>query len=296
MNELVAGVSATFGVAGLLLLVGGLRRTERPERVGGASSLDRARRSWGRMSRGARLHWAGSFAAGFVVFALTGWVVALVIVPVLALGLPALLGEPVNREVQLLEALDRWVRNLSGSLPTGKSVPDAIRATVGQAPDVIAREVRLLVARLDDRWVPEAALRAFADDLDNAESDAIVAALVLCTSRGGVGAAATLHELADSIHDRLRALREIEAERAKPRVVVRQVTAISLLVLGLLMVFNRGYFAPYSGPLGQVLLGCLLTCFVLPLVVLRRMTQPRRRERILRRATSAPRPEAVASA
>ena len=112
----------------------------------------------------------------------------------------------------------------------------------------------------------------------------MLAALSLAADRGGTGATATLNALADSIQDRLKAQREIETERAKPRIVVRQVTLITLVVLGLALTFGREFFAPYGTPVGQVILLCLLALYVASLVMLRRMTLPRRRERILRGA------------
>ena len=39
----------------------------------------------------------------------------------------------------------------------------------------------------------------------------------------------------DSIQERLKVLREVEAERSKPRVVVKQVTIITLVLLGFAM-------------------------------------------------------------
>lgn len=66
--------------------------------------------------------------------------------------------------------------------------------------------------------------------------------------------------------------------------MVRQVTVITVAVLALVMVFGRGFFAPYGTPVGQVILLCLLGLYVMSLVVLRRMITPRRRERILRGA------------
>ncbi len=106
----------------------------------------------------------------------------------------------------------------------------------------------LLVARLNDRWRTGDALRAFADDLDTADADAVVAALILSAERGGQGRRATLHELAESIQDRIRALREVEAEREKPRIVVRQVTTITMIVIAAVAVINPGYFAALASP------------------------------------------------
>ncbi|WP_420176308.1 type II secretion system F family protein [Luteococcus sp. OSA5] len=250
---------------------------------------------WRRRTRRQRIHLVAAAVLTVIAFLLTGWPVLLVLVPLLTLGLPALLSDPPNRDVEVLEALDRWVRALAASLPTGKSVTDAIRATAGQAPERIRGPVQLMVVRLDSRWTSREALLALADDLDSPDADAVIAALVLSARRGGVGAATTLGELADSIQSRLRALREIEAERAKPRVVVRQVTLISVVALGLAMLMQPHFFAPYRSPIGQVVLGSLLLSYAGSLVVMRNITRPRRRERILR-PLAAPVPGAVGDA
>ena len=52
-------------------------------------------------------------------------------------------------------------------------------------------------------------------------------------------------------------------------------------VLGAAMLFGREFFAPYGRPLGQLVLAVLLAAYVGSLVMLRRMTLPRRRERII---------------
>ena len=208
----------------------------------------------------------------------------IVIVPTAVFGLPVLLSTPVNRDAELLEALDRWVRNLAALLPTGRSITDAIRVSARKAPDPLGPELRLLVARLDDRWTIEQALTAMADALNSADADAVLAALMLAAERGGTGATATLNALADTIQDRLRALREIETERAKPRIVVRQVTIFTVAALGLALVFGGSFFAPFASLPGQALLSGLVVAYLGSLLFLRRMALPRPRQRILRRA------------
>jgi Flp pilus assembly protein TadB len=136
---------------------------------------------------------------------------------------------------------------------------------------------------LDDRWTIEQALLAMAEELDSPDADAVLAALALAAQRGGTGAGTTLSALADNLQDRLRALREISTERAKPRFVVRQVTLITAVVLGMAMLFGGSFFAPFGTPIGQLLLGVLVTAYLSSLLFLRRMTLPRPRQRILRR-------------
>ncbi len=131
-----------------------------------------------------------------------------------------------------MEALERWLRSLSATLATGKSITDAIRTSLRTAPPGLREPLAALIARLNNRWETDDALRRFADDLDSPDGDAVAAALILATRRGSVGASATMLALADSLQDQLRARRAIETERAKPYIVVRQVTVITVLTLG----------------------------------------------------------------
>ena len=268
MGILLAALCGILIAGGLLLVVVGLRRsppestelsTDLWKKVVDSSILRAVRRRWWQL--------ALALAAGLVAAAAVGWPLLAVLVPVVAFGLPMVLSAPSNHDLAVLEALDRWVRTLASLLPTGRSISDAIRVSVGQAPALLAPHLRLLTARLDDRWTTGPALLH----------------LSLAAERGGTGATATLAALADNIQDRLRALREIETERAKPRIVVRQVTVITLVVLGLALLFGGSFFAPYGSPLGQLLLATLVFAYLGALLFLRRLTLPRARQRILRR-------------
>ncbi len=284
MGSLLAGLCGVLIVGGLVLFAAGLRgrppvstplSTSLWKRVVDSRTALAVRRRWWQV--------ALALAAGIVAAAAVGWPLLAALVPVVAFGLPMVLAAPSNRDLAVLEALDRWVRTLGSLLPTGRSIGDAIRVSVGQAPALLAPQLRLLTARLDDRWTTGQALLHLADELDSPDADAVLAALSLAAERGGTGATATLAALADNIQDRLRALREIETERAKPRIVVRQVTVITLVVLGLALLFGGSFFAPYASPLGQLLLAMLVFAYLGALLFLRRLTLPRPRQRILRR-------------
>ena len=103
-----------------------------------------------------------------------------------------------------------------------------------------------------------------ADELASADADAVLAALVLSAQRGGTGASVTLYALAEAIQERLRALREIEAERAKPRVVVRQVSFISGITLAAFVLLSPGFFAPYGRRWGRSSWRFCWPCMSLP--------------------------------
>lgn len=280
MTTALAALLGILMAVGLVLVAAGLsRRTPPPRRQPHGRTAVRMLRELAK-AHGARL--AIGVIAGIGFAAVTGMGVMALVVPVAVIGLPILLSAPPNCDIELLEVLDRWVRSLAATLPTGRSITDAIRISVRNAPVVLAEPLTLLVSRLDGRWTTPEALRAMADELDSPDADAVLAALSLAAERGGTGAAATLAALADSIQDRLRARREIETERAKPRIVVRQVTIITIAALAVALVFGRDFFAPYGTPLGQTILLTLIGLYVAALLMLRRMTSPRRRDRILR--------------
>lgn len=283
---IIAAAVGLLLVGGILAIVAGARRVWAARQGPSAESLEEV---WARLSRrppGARgrrrdVLLVGSLAAGFVIAALTGWVLAIPLAPAVILGLPALLSIPTSREVELLEALDRWVRNLSATLSTGKSITDAIRLSRRHAPETISADLDVLVVRLNNRWDTRDALMRFADALDSPDSDAVIAALILAANRGSTGAATTLHELAESLQAQLKARRVIETERAKPYLIVRQVTVISLVTLALVMIIGAGYFAPYATALGQLILVPLIAAYVGSLILMRRRARTRPRARIL---------------
>lgn len=294
MTSILAAVCGMLLVGGLLVFAAGIRRGPVEIRTRTSTGLFTAvEKKLRELGRADRIRLVAGLVAGALGYVLTGWLILVLIAPLAAWGLPALLSDPPNRDIGLLEALDRWIQLLLGSIPTGKSIPDAIRSTRHQCPPLLSEPVNRFVARIDVRWSTGDAFRAMAQDLDSPDADAVIAALILSGQRGGVGVTRALHGLSDSVSARLRALREVEAERAKPRVVVRQVTMISALVLGSGMLFSRSFFAPYGTPVGQLILAVLIGCYLGSLLMLRRMTIPPRRDRLLARVPAPTPREAV---
>ncbi|HEY6688527.1 MAG TPA: type II secretion system F family protein [Propionibacteriaceae bacterium] len=285
MTSILAITAGLLIIGGLLGIFYGLRRQIRPASQRTVS----IQQWWARVTRrppGSRgrqrdLILLLSMIIGCLIAMLTGWLILIVVLPLLALGLPYLLILPKPREIQLLEALDRWVRSLAATLGTGKSITDAIRISRRTAPPLLADEVNFLVTRLNNRWETRDALMRFADAIDSPDADGVVAALILASSRGANGASVTLQALADSIQAQLKGRRVIEVERSKPYVVVRQVTVISLSTLVLVFLLSPDFFAPYRTPLGQTLLSALLIIYLASLFLMRRKAHQPDRPRIL---------------
>jgi Flp pilus assembly protein TadB len=269
MTALIVALAGALIVAGLIGVITGARRvpvpqTTPPRRPGLAQR-------WARLTPRTRVLLVVGLTTGTVLALLTGWLIALVLVPLAVVGLPALLAAPpAAARINKLEALEEWTRSLSGVLTVGVGLEEALIATLRSTPTAIRPEVGTLVARLRARTGTEVALRAFADDLDDTTGDLVAAYLILGARRRGQGLASVLTSLAESVADDVRARRAIEADRAKPRTTARWVTIITVSALAVLTL-TGDYIAPYGTPVGQVVLATLLAAYVGLLIWLRRM-------------------------
>lgn len=274
MIALIPALAGALLAGGVLALVVGLR----PSPVAPPPTRHRRLQP---LSKQTRVLLLSGLAGGLIALLVTGWVLAIVIVPLAVVGLPTLLsaGSAASR-IERLEAMEEWTRALSGVLTVGVGLEQALVATLRSTPAAIAPEVTRLVARLRARWVTEDALRAFADELDDATGDLVAANLILGARRRGAGLASVLEGLAESVAADVRARRQVEADRAKPRATARWVTLISVGVLVVLAVSGT-YIEPYRSPLGQLILVVLLAAYIATLIWMKRMSMGRAVPRFL---------------
>ena len=270
MNAFLAALAGGLIVAGILGVIASLRPApEPPPRPTRRPS--RLVIFWRSTSANRRLAALVALGVGLVAGLLTGWLVLAALLPGLVLGLPVLLAtSPETQRIAQLDGIAEWTRNLSGVLTAGQGLEQALIASLRSTPQSVRPQVSGLVSRLKGRWPTEAALRAFADDIDDATGDLVAAALILGARKRGPGLAAVLTGLAESTAADVRARRQIEADRAKPRATARWVTILSAGVLAVLALSGQ-FLAPYASPVGQVALLLLLACYAGCLVWMRRM-------------------------
>ena len=271
-----------LGLGLVLVVLGTLRRERSVSPTRGQPLWKTWGNRWNSLPQRQQLWIIASLSVGVLTAVMTGFLLAAVLIPLLFLGIPALLTSPPNHEVEILAALDRWVRLLASAIGVGKSIRDAIAATRGQVPVVLRAPVARLTARMDQGMGTREALLMMADEIGLSDSDAVLAALAISSTRGGMGTRDTLTALSATIQHRLRVLREISAERAKPRAVVKQVTLITLGVLGGSLLLGGQFFEPYRSPVGQLIALALAGCYVGALAMLRRRTIPAPSPRFLR--------------
>lgn len=278
MTALFAALSGGLIAAGLAMFVFWLWPAEpepaKPRR--GPSLADRVRRIPARTL----LLCAGGLAVGLLTGVFTGWWIAVLVLPVAAVGLPVLIvSTPEKKRIARMEAMAEWTRGLAGVLSAGIGLEQALVAMLRSTPAAIQPEVRALVGRMQTNWSSEDALRAFADDLDDPTGDLVAAYLILGARRRGGSLATVLQSLADSVAEDVASRRQIEAERAKPRGTMRWVTIITAGGLGLYAL--SGGMAAYGSPLGQLAIAAILALYALSMVWMKRMATPKPLPRII---------------
>lgn len=266
MVSLLGGLAGAVTTAGLVLIVLGLRPAPdrdpappRPRRIGRLV-----------MPR----HALPAAAAGLLVLAVTRWPVAAVAAAVGVAAAPRLLSQrEATARVARLEALAGWTRRLADLLGSGAGgLEQVLQASVRTCPTPIAAEVAALAARLAVSG-PEAALRAFADDLDDPVGDLVAAALILRVRRGGSGLRPVLEGLAADAAALVRMRREVEADRAKPQANVRMLTVLTVAVLAAALLAARPFLAPYGTVTGQLALAGVAGLFAAGFTLMGRLTR-----------------------
>lgn len=271
----LAALSGMLVATGLVVLVAALMGWDpQPPRLLAKLSA----RSHGPSS----MRWVAAVAAALIAWAISGWPALGLGVGAGVIGLPIMFqsGGQAQRHIDRLESLEEWTRRLADLIALGMGLEQAIVQAARTAPESIATEVHTLAARIAARTSTEAALRAFADEMNDATADLVVAALILSSRRRGPGVSRALTGIADSAAEEVAARRRIEADRAKPRTVARTVTLVVLAVLAVGLL-NSEYTAPYGTPLGQLVLAAGLAFFGGCLWWMHSMTVTRPHERLL---------------
>ncbi|MEV6206697.1 type II secretion system F family protein [Kitasatospora sp. NPDC051914] len=247
-----------------------------------------------------------ALAGGAGAWLFTGIPLTALLVPLAVFGLPWLYDATRSdtRRIERLEALAEWTQRLADVLLLGVGLNQAIVTSRRTAPPGLEAEINDLAARLQSRWRPEDALRAFGDELADATADKVLAALLLRAGDSGPGLARALADIADSVREEVRQRRTIEADRAKHRTTVRWLVGIILAVI-LVGAFNSRYTAPYASVTGQVVLAVVAAAFVAVIAWMRslaahtplpRLIEPDRRSKAGRLPGDPAEPEPVPAA
>lgn len=262
---------------GVLLLVHAMRPAEPRRSVKAGPSLKESVAQLGkRLPLGV--------GAGLLTLLLTQWVVAAACVAALVIFWDRLFGNARAEKQALakIEGLATWTESLRDTVAGAVGLEQAIPATASAAAPSIAPYLYALSDRLRVRVPLPQALQRFADDMDDAGADLIIAALILNAKLRGPGLRGVLSSLATSARAELEMRQRVNAGRRATQRSVQLVVGITVAFVVGLRLFNPGYVEPYGTPVGQLVLLAILGFFAAGVMWLRRLSKFEMPERFLR--------------
>lgn len=221
--------------------------------------------------------------AFLLVLLLSRWLVVAVACALLVLFWDRLFGgaRAARLGIARLEGLAAWTESLRDTVAGAVGLEQAIPATAYAASPAIRADLTTLSDRLRVRMPLPEALKRFAEEVDDAGADLIIAALILNARLRGPGLRDVLTSLARSARLELEMRQRIYASRASTRRSVTIVVGVTVAVVVGLAVFNRDYVAPYSTPFGQVVLVIVMAIFAAGVMWLRALAKDDLPERFL---------------
>lgn len=215
-----------------------------------AAPVRRARRL---ADRGRVLRAAGAAGAAVLVWGVTSWPVAAVLAAAGTWWLPRLLGPDRAHAERLarIEAVAAWTEQVRDLMAAASGLQGAIASTAPIAPAPIRGQVAALAERI--RTDPQEALERFAAEADVPTADLVAVALGSAAERHAADLGRLLSGLAEAARDQAAMLVRTAAGRARVRTATRIITATTLALAALLMLFNPTYLAPFDSVAGQ---GC----------------------------------------
>ena len=123
-------------------------------------------------------------------------------------------------------------------------------------------------------------MRRFADDLADAEIDAVVASLILRVRDGGTGLVDVLQARAATLREQVQAAQALEAERQRPRTqMVLIMGVVAMTVLGLLV--GSRLLDSYDSVAGQLWLAMVVALWAMAFAWAHVLTRPAQPSRFL---------------
>jgi Flp pilus assembly protein TadB len=190
-----------------------------------------------------------------------------------------------------VEALASWTESLRDTIAGAVGLEQAIPATARAASPAIRENLHIMVDRLRARMPLPQALELFADDMNDASADLVIASLILNARLRGPGLREVLGALAKSSREEVDMRQRVMAQRSSTRRSVQIVVGVSVaMVLGL-AVFNKDFVKPYGTVTGQMVLVGVIGLFAAGFFWMRRLSDVETPARFLQRAHGAQVPE-----
>ena len=271
---LVIMLAGTGFTLGLMLIILGMRGVEMPgsrRRRGPRFGFDRI-----------RLRLALAVVGAVVLWAFSGWPVAGLLAAVGGFIAPTLAGAKSRRQASIakIEAIAGWAEQLRDTIGAAAGLQEAIAVTARVAPPEIRPAVRDLAAGMRRNNLSDE-LRAFADTVDDATADQIVVALILASERRGQNLTRLLSDVAAAARNDASMRIRTETSRAQTYSDAKVVSGIVVGMFAFMLLFNRGYLAPFDRLTGQLILAVVGVLWAFALYGIAQLSVVRRPTRLL---------------
>jgi len=265
-------VGATVGLGVFVAIAGWFGLLDRP--ATSTSSGSRIDRLALRMS----LAVVGAAAIGLA----TGWPVAMAAAGVAGWSAPTFAGVRGSRRRRLAraEAIAIWAEMLRDLLISNAGLNEAIGKSARVAPLAIRDEVQALYVRARRGDLQEALAR-FADDLADPVVDTVVAALLIADRRAVSDLGGLLAAVATSTRETVAMQLRINAVRARTYRTAQLIAVIVGFFIGLLVLANPEYMAPFGTAIGQVVLAVAVGLIGVSIWAMVSLSRPAQSERLL---------------
>ena len=172
---------------------------------------------------------------------------------------------------QLPEALDL----IRAALQAGHGFVSALNVVADEFPDPIAQEFRDVAEEMRLGLPLRDALNRLAGRVDDPNLPILSTGVLIAHEIGG-NLAEVLDNVAHTIRERARLLREVHVLTAQGRFSGRVLTCLPFFVAGCMLLFNRSYFNPMlESSTGHYLLGYALTSILCGHLVIQRLVRMR---------------------
>ncbi|MGB7050678.1 MAG: type II secretion system F family protein [Acidimicrobiales bacterium] len=285
LGVLVCGAVFAIGLLGLILFVGRPDPDRDSDGDGaGDRDVEKTQHHLSSQLRARLPKMTLAVGVGILSGLATGWLVAVPIGTLAALGLPVLFGRTSGSvTVEKIEAVATWTEMLQGTLAASAGLSQAIVATAPLSPSPIRKETRRLAALLEAGAQPREALLRFAEEVADPSTDRVVCALLLSYQSRGQRLGELLAALAESTRDEVALRLRIETSRASVRSSVRTVLVFSVAFAVALVVLAHSYLAPFGTPTGQLVLLIIGSLYAIGLSMMVTLARPPAPVRLLGR-------------
>ena len=223
-----------------------------------------------------------AIASAAVAIGATGWPVAGFIAGIAGFAMPTAFKAKMdrNREIDRMTALATWIEMVRDTASATSGLIEALKTTAVSAPTVVRVPVRQLAARAERESLPKA-LAKFAEEMDHAVADSIVATLGLAAANQIGSLQEHLAEIAESTRQEVSMRLRIETSRVRQFTSARFIASIVAIFSAGMVLFSRPYLSPFDTLLGQVILAIIGGLFLGSGIALVRMSRFNSPPRIL---------------